>query len=262
MVEPLVLFFAGLGIGALGTLIGAGGGWMIVPLLLIGFHFPPPEAVGTSLTVVFLNAFSGSLAYLRHRRVLVRMGVAFGLATIPGALLGVRLIQHFSSTGFSVLLGVFLLGLAIFLYRGDKIVLFSRYHSAVGGHEDTHSLRSHRMRLGMLVSFLVGLLSSLFGVGGGIVHVPFLILVLGIPVHNATATSQLALAFTSLAGMLGFLWRGQVVIPAAASMGIGVLIGAQMGAQFSQRVGGKPIRRILAALLMVFACRLILRVIY
>jgi uncharacterized membrane protein YfcA len=262
MAEPVVLFLAGIGIGALGTLIGAGGGWMVVPLLLLGFDFDPQNAVGTSLTVVFLNALSGSLAYLGQRRVLIRMALAFGLSTVPGALIGVRLIQHVGSTGFSVLFGVFLLSLAAFLYQGHQLALFSRYQSAAHGHEDIQSLRSPHMRLGILVSFLVGLLSSVFGVGGGIVHVPFLIIVLGLPVHNATATSQLALGITSLTGMLGFLWQGQVVIPAAASMGFGVMIGAQLGAHFSRRVSSQLIRRILAVLLMVFAIRLILRVVY
>jgi hypothetical protein len=262
MVEPLVLFLAGLVVGALGTLIGAGGGWMIVPLLLLGYHFPPQQAVGTSLAVVFLNAVSGSLAYLAQRRVLVRMGVAFGLATIPGALIGVRFVQHVGSTGFSVLFGIFLLSLSIFLYRGNQLAVSSRLRQIRQEGEDIQSLSSHRMRLGILISFLVGLLSSVFGVGGGIVHVPFLIMVLGLPVHNATATSQFALAITSLTGLLGFLWQGQVVIPAAASMGFGVLFGAQVGAQFSRRVGSEPIRRTLAVLLMLSAIRLILRVVF
>jgi len=262
MVEPLVLFLAGLGIGALGTLVGAGGGWMIVPLLLLGFDFPPQEAVGTSLAVVFVSAVSGSIAYLAQRRVLVQMALAFGVATIPGTLIGVRLIQHVGSTGFSVLFGAFLLSLALFLYKGNQVALFSRFHAAGQGHEDIQSLRSPRMRLGILVSFSVGILSSLFGVGGGIVHVPFLILVLGLPVHVATATSQFALAITSLAGMLGFLWQSEVVIPVAASMGLGVLIGAQAGAHFSRRIGSEPIRRTLAVLMMLSAIRLILRVVF
>ena len=83
-----ILFGLGLGIGALGTLIGAGGGWMIVPILLLGYGFAPQQAVGTSLAVVFLNALSGSIAYMAQRRVLYRMGTAFAAATIPGALLG------------------------------------------------------------------------------------------------------------------------------------------------------------------------------
>ncbi len=104
-----ILFGLGLGIGALGTLIGAGGGWMIVPILLLGYGFAPQQAVGTSLAVVFLNALSGSIAYMAQRRVLYRMGTAFAAATIPGALLGAWLVQYLNSKWFSVLFGLFLL---------------------------------------------------------------------------------------------------------------------------------------------------------
>lgn len=258
MLTTFILFASGLGIGGLGTLIGAGGGWMIVPLLLLGFGFTPQQAVGTSLAVVFLNALSGSFAYMVQRRVLYAMGIAFAAATIPGALLGAWLVQYLDSTFFSVLFGIFLLAIALFLHRGQHLLLFQRSRERLGSAR-LQSLRSPMMRLGILVSFLVGVLSSLFGVGGGIIHVPFLIVVLGLPVHTATATSQFVLAITSLTGSLVFLRQGQVYLTAAASMGVGVMIGAQGGAWLSMRLGGEPIRRILAATVAIFAIRMILR---
>jgi len=256
-----ILFGLGLGIGALGTLIGAGGGWMIVPILLLGYGFPPQQAVGTSLAVVFLNALSGSIAYMAQGRVLYRMGTAFAAATIPGALLGAWLVQYLNSKWFSVLFGLFLLFIAAFLLRGQQL-LFRRSAARNVTGAGLQSLRSPVMRLGMLLSALVGILSSVFGVGGGIVHVPFLIVVLGIPVHAATATSHFVLAITSLTGCLTFLSQGQVDLSVAASMGAGVLIGAQGGAILSRRMRGEPIRRILAIALAVFAARLILRIVF
>jgi hypothetical protein len=256
-----ILFGLGLGIGALGTLIGAGGGWMIVPILLLGYGFAPQQAVGTSLAVVFLNALSGSIAYMAQRRVLYRMGTAFAAATIPGALLGAWLVQYLNSKWFSVLFGLFLLCISAFLLRGQQLLFRRSAVRSVPG-VDVQSLRSPVMRLGMLLSALVGILSSVFGVGGGIVHVPFLIVVLGIPVHTATATSHFVLAITSLAGCLTFLSQGQVDLSVAASMGAGVLIGAQGGAVLSGRMRSEPIRRILAIALAVFAARLILRIVF
>ena len=257
MLTTVILFASGVGIGVLGTLIGAGGGWMIVPLLLLGFHFTPQQAVGTSLAVVFLNALSGSLAYMLQGRVLYTMGLAFAAATIPGALLGAGLVQYLSSKWFSVLFGGFLLCVALFLHRGQQLLFVQGRRKEVT--TNLQSLRSPVMRLGILISFLVGILSSLFGVGGGIIHVPFLIVVLGIPVHAATATSHFILAITSLTGSLMFLRQGQIDLTAAASMGLGVLIGAQGGAFLSTRMRGEPIRRLLAAALAIFALRLILR---
>jgi len=256
-----ILFGLGLGIGALGTLIGAGGGWMIVPILLLGYGFAPQQAVGTSLAVVFLNALSGSIAYMAQRRVLYTMGTAFAAATIPGALLGAWLVQYLNSKWFSVLFGLFLLFIAAFLLRGQQL-LFRRSAVRSVTEADLQSLRSPVMRLGMILSALVGILSSVFGVGGGIVHVPFLIVVLGVPVHAATATSHFVLAITSLTGCLTFLSQGQVDLSVAASMGAGVLIGAQGGAVLSRRMRSEPIRRILAIALAVFAARLILRIVF
>lgn len=253
-----VLVGLGVGIGAVGTLIGAGGGWMIVPILLFGYGFSPQTAVGTSLAIVFLNALSGSVAYMVQRRVLYAMGSVFALATIPGALLGVWLVQYLNPEWFSVLFGAFLLFIAVFLHRGHQL-LFRHRESAQRADAEMRSLRSPVIRVGVLLSALVGILSSVFGVGGGIVHVPFLIVVLGLPVHAATATSHFVLAITSLVGSLVFLGHGQVNLSVAASMGVGVLGGAQVGAALSRRMRSEPIRRLLALALAVFAIRLILR---
>ena len=81
----------GLLIGAFGTFIGAGGGFLLVPVLLLAYHFAPADAVGTSLALVFLNAFSGSVAYLRQGRVDIALGWKFAAATIPGAVGGAYL---------------------------------------------------------------------------------------------------------------------------------------------------------------------------
>src|SRR2546422_4283789 len=79
------LVFLGFLVGTFGTLIGAGGGFLLVPLLLLGYHFQPPDAVGTSLALVFLNAASGSFAYLRQRRVDLSLRWEFAAGPPPRA---------------------------------------------------------------------------------------------------------------------------------------------------------------------------------
>lgn len=256
MLQLALLFAAGLGIGTLGTLIGAGGGWMIVPLLLFGLGFTPQRAVGTSLSVVFLNAFSGSVAYMIQRRVLYRMGAAFAIATIPGAMIGAALVQYLESQRFIFLFAVFLLFLSVFLFKGRTVTGRSFRHPSP---EELNSLGSPIMLAGMFLSFLVGVISSLLGIGGGIVHVPFLIVILGLEVHSATATSHFVLAVTSLVGTLIFLYNGHVDLLVAGVMGAGVLLGAQAGAVLSNRMPSDPIRKTLAFAVLVFAVGLILR---
>lgn len=255
----LILFGLGLAIGALGTLIGAGGGWMIVPILLFGYRFPPQVAVGTSLAVVFLNALSGSIAYMLQGRVLYLMGIVFAVATIPGALVGAKLTQSLDLHAFSALFGLFLLAIAAFLFWGDRLFL-GLGRRAVATEAALRSLWSPIIRWGALVSLFVGIVSSLFGVGGGIIHVPFLILILGVPVHAATATSQFVLAITSLTGTVVFWSHDQVQWFHVAGLGTGVLVGAQAGAYLSRRMRSERIRKILAGTLAVFAVKMILRV--
>ena len=246
-------------IGTFGTLIGAGGGFILVPLLLLGYHFPPADAVGTSLSLVFLNALSGSIAYLRQRRVDLALGWRFALATLPGAIGGAYVARSLSSRAFSQAFGAILIVVATFLFFGRTAAPSARAGSrrlvdASGG---THHYRVDVWK-GVVVSLLVGVMSSAFGIGGGIIHVPFLIVVLGLPVHVATATSHFVLSISAFVGALTFLLLGHVDLATFALMGAGVLLGAQVGAHMSIGTSAAIIRRVLAGSLVVVGIRMIL----
>ncbi len=254
-----VLFAAGLAIGSFGTLIGAGGGFLLVPLLLLGYHFDPPDAVGTSLALVFLNAVSGSAAYLRQKRVDLALGVRFAAATIPGAIGGAYLTRALSSSVFSLGFGCLLLAIAGLLLSGIRLrpsarATRRRFSGAAGV---SHEYYVDAWK-GVVVSFLVGVLSTTFGIGGGIIHVPFLIVVLSVPVHVATATSQFVLSVSTFVGALTFLSLGHVRLPTTAVIGAGILIGAQLGARLSVRASPVLIKRVLAASLALVGLRMIL----
>ncbi len=121
------------------------------------------------------------------------------------------------------------------------------------------------MRLGALLSVGVGLLSSFLGIGGGIVHVPLLVTVLGFPTHVATATSHFVLAFMALVATLTHVAAGTfshgVGLRRAAALSVGVVVGAQVGAQLSRRLSGRLIRRLLSAGLVLLGVRLVLSVV-
>jgi uncharacterized protein len=249
----------GLAVGTFGTLIGAGGGFILVPLLLVVYHFPPPDAVGTSLSLVFLNALSGSIAYLRQRRVDLALGWRFALATLPGAVAGAYVTRSLSSRAFGQAFGVVLIIVAVFLFLGRTAPPSARADArhlvdASGG---THHYRVDVWK-GVVVSLAVGVMSSVFGIGGGIIHVPFLIVVLGLPVHVATATSHFVLSISAFVGALTFLALGHVDLPTFALMGAGVLLGAQVGARMSIGTSPEVIRRVLAGSLAVVGVRMII----
>lgn len=256
--EAVLSLILGLLVGAFGTFIGAGGGFLLVPVLLLGYHFAPADAVGTSLSLVFLNALSGTTAYLRQRRVDLSLGWKFAAATIPGAIGGAYLTRALSSRLFSLSFGTLLLVIAALLFSGKSARPSRRARARaivdLGGESHFYAVDVWK---GVLISFLVGLVSSIFGIGGGIIHVPFLIVVLGLPVHIATATSHFVLSISTLVGAATFLALGHVDLSLTALIGAGILVGAQIGARVSTRARPEMIRRILAGSLALVGLRMI-----
>jgi uncharacterized protein len=267
-VTPLAFAgFVALGVvvGAFGTLIGAGGGFLLLPLLIFLYpHDSPAVLTAISLAVVCVNASSGSIAYARMRRVDFRSGIVFAIAGLPGAVLGSMVTHHLDRRTFDPILGaVLLIGALIILLRpttpppvvppadeGRTLIeadgTVHRYHPKTG--------------LGIAISAVVGFISSLCGIGGGIVHVPAMVYLIGFPIHVATATSHFVLAIVALAGVLEHLADGTLApgLVRVAPIALGVLAGAQFGARWSSRVRGKWILRSLALALAAVGIRLIL----
>jgi uncharacterized membrane protein YfcA len=257
MLELLIRLALGIGIGAYGTLIGVGGGFLMVPLLIIAYHFEPSMAAGTSLFFVFFSSLSGTLAYLKQSHVDVKVGLMFTLLTIPGAILGAFIPSHLESNFFNFIFAGILIVVSIYLVlkplrkpeesnpRGyiRKIIDFR-------GREFNYSIHLQR---GFLISFLVGFAKSIFGIGGGIILVPTMISLLGFPVHIATATSYLILVFSSLAGSATHAGLGNVNFEFAIIMGVGAIIGAQIGASISRHTRETAIKKILGLTLLVVA---------
>lgn len=269
MVELLGFLLFGVVVGTYGTLVGAGGGFIIVPILLLVYHATPQQASGTSLAVVFANALSGTLAYVRQRKIDYQTGWRFALATVPGAVAGVYLQTFFSGRFFSALFGVLLLVIALFLnLRPDATR--ATLHRLGGGPlppgfvrrslTDAHGEQydyAFNMRGGLALSFAVGFLSSILGIGGGIIHVPAMVFLFDFPAHLATATSHFVLAATSFVGTAGNLAAGRILYGPAAAMALGAFGGARLGAAISLRVRGTAIVRVLSLALVLVGLRLL-----
>lgn len=266
----VLLCLLGFGVGVFGTLVGAGGGFILTPVLLLVYPSSTPALItAISLIVVFFNAGSGSLAYARQKRVDYRSGAVFALCTLPGSVLGVLVANTVSRPGFDVMMGVALSGLAWWLVRGRGQP--SEDHGGRGVERvivdrDGKEYRYRaNVRLGALFSVGVGFVSSFLGIGGGVVHVPLLVTVLGFPTHVATATSHFVLAWMALVATLTHIATGTfhhaVGLRRAAALSVGVVFGAQLGAMLSQRLSGTVIQRLLAVGLLALGVRLVLSVV-
>lgn len=265
----LAFIVFGLVVGTYGTLIGAGGGFIIVPVLVLLLGWRHEQAVATSLFVVTANAASGSVSYLRQKRVDIITGLQFAAAAIPGAVVGSFFVTALSGPAFNVIFGIVLVLVSSYLMlRPGKpenhVISTARPPGLAGIGWTVRHIVDARGEVydygyprlwGILLSFGVGFMSSILGIGGGIIHVPALVTLFDFPAHIATATSHFILVFTTLTGTITQF--GNVRIGEALSMSAGVIVGAQVGGALSSRVKSRWIVRGLAGALILVGLRLI-----
>ena len=263
--DGIILIIIGLFVGILGTFIGAGGGFLVVPLLLIFYNFSPQHAIGTSMAVVFLNTLSGTFSYIAQKKIDYELAVKFSVFAAPGVIIGALLAQDFSMVLFSLLFTSLLLIMAysllfvrdFYLVCETKAVPEERNVRDSTGELHTYS---PDLSIGFSGSFLIGIVSGLFGIGGGLMHVP-LMNFMGIPMHIATATSHLMIAIASFFGVLAFTGFGSIDISFAVFIGVGTILGAYYGAKIAAVTNADVIKKIIAVILILVALKLIIGVI-
>ncbi|MET1101567.1 MAG: sulfite exporter TauE/SafE family protein [Pyrodictiaceae archaeon] len=210
--------------GFLGTLLGIGGGSIIVPLLvLLGYDI---KVVVPASLVAILGTSIGGLRYLfSHGLVDYKLAITLETASISGALAGVELFGRLSSGRLVAVLAITLILLSFyFAHRGKKIREEPR---RIDG--STRSLS--RLGAALTASFVAGMLSAMLGIGGGVVKVPILVFVLGLAIHSAVATSKLMVGITALTGVIGHMVYGHIDWWLAIALAIGTYLGATVSAR-------------------------------
>lgn len=257
--EYIIFLLLGIGVGTFGTLVGIGGGLILVPFFIFfmsdGCIYPyfktAAQIVGTSLFVVFTNALSGTIAYVRQKRVFYHAAVPFALATLPGAFLGSYAADRFTGKSLDFYYGCFLFCMASLMYWNN-----TRKKDSSAAMEIEPGFTYNRP-LGIICSGGVGFIASMFGIGGGIIHVPLMVYVLGFPTHIATATSQFVLAVSSSIGLVSHAMLGHVIWLPALCIGAGAAMGAQIGARISKQTKPRTILVLLSLAVFAVAVRLI-----
>jgi hypothetical protein len=268
MLELVGLALLGLVIGAYGTVIGAGGGFILVPVLLFLYpDYEPEQLTSISLAVVMANSASGSIAYGRQHRIDYQTGLLFAACSTPAVLAGALVVGYVPVRLFSAMFGVMLLVLAAVAIRGRGAAIRSPVRGPgvvlrrMRDPEGRTYIYAYRIWQGVAISLAVGFISSLFGIGGGVMQVPAMIILLHIPIQYAVPTSQLTLAFmaggaTAVHVISGTLGGDQAV--KAVAVAAGAVPGAQVGALLAQRVKPRMVLLLLGGAILVLGVRLIL----
>ena len=235
-------------IGAYATLIGAGGGFILAPILLLLYPAEKSETIASiSLAVVFFNSLSGSVAYASAKRIDYKTGFVFSAVSIPGAILGALTTPLIPRAIFDVIFGVLMVSSSAFLlyWPGSGRRIQVNIRSGTGS---THYHSRVTLVAGAGICFFIAYLTSLLGVGGGFIEVPALVYLLKFPVHIATATSQFIVAVVSFSGTATHIAAGlfQRGWRRTLALALGVILGAQLGARLSGQLHANWIIRALA----------------
>ena len=241
------LITIGLGAGILGSMLGVGGGIIMVPALTF-LNLPPTQAASTSLIAVMSTSISSTIEYSRQKRIDYALGLEMAACAIPGGVLGAIASEYLPEDTFKLYFGILLILTGLYILYKNYVL---KDHRA--------KRRSLPLQVAVFAaSFGAGVISSLFGVGGGIVFVPSMLLVLGLTMYRAAPTSQLTLMMTAIAGVFTHSVLGHPDYLQAVVLSSGAFVGAQIGARLSRMTKDMLLQRLLAIVLLAVAITLIL----
>jgi uncharacterized membrane protein YfcA len=272
---------AGTGIiaGLLGSMLGVGGGLIIVPILTLALHLPIHIAVGSSLVAIVANACTAAGTYTKSGMTNIKLGLLLETTTIPGAIIGGFAAAYIAPSILSALFGLVLIyvgytmvarkylasdetidDIPVKLDRGNgslSTTLADSYHDQ--NLDKVVNYKVQRTTAGMGMGFFAGLLSSLLGIGGGIIKVPVMHLLMGVPMKAAIATSTLMITLTAATGAFIYQYHGNIQPFIIAPLIIGIVIGSRIGVELTKRTGGVWLRRIFGIFLFFVAILMLLK---
>ena len=255
--------------GLIGSLVGVGGGIIVVPALVLLFGVRIQTAVAASIISVIATSSGAAAVYVRDRITNLRLAMVLEIATTAGALTGATLAAVISGRFLYLLFGIVLSYTAWSMSRrsakrttplppdpwADRLRLHGEFHDRA--HRETVAYRVCRTPLGLTVSYIAGVVSGLLGIGGGVLKVPVMNLAMGIPIKVCTATSTFMIGVTAAASAAVYFMRGDVQPFIAAPVAVGVLLGAKTGSRLLSRLKNNVIRAAFVIVLAITALQML-----
>lgn len=251
----LEVFGISLFAGVVGSLLGLGGGIIVVPALTLLFGLDIRYAIGASIVSVIATSSGAAAAYVRERMTNLRVAMLLELGTTTGALTGAFLAGVLNTNWLYVIFGLMMGYSAVVMLRNghadrtdavpfdawaDKLRLHASYFDKALGQNVVY--RVTHVRLGLGLMFVAGVVSGLLGIGSGALKVPAMDLAMRLPIKVSTATSNFMIGVTAAASAGVYFVRGDIVPFVAAPVAAGVLLGATAGARLLPRLQARSIR--------------------
>ncbi|HEX7101407.1 MAG TPA: sulfite exporter TauE/SafE family protein [Nitrolancea sp.] len=266
------IFLAAIAAGLIGSLVGLGGGVLIVPLLTIGFGLDIRLAIGASIVSVIATSSGAAAAYVRDHLTNVRVGMLLELATSVGAITGALVAVYLNARVLFFLFGIILLFSIVPMIKklgedvpGDvvsdriatRMKLASSYPNRMLG--GTISYNVTQVPLGFGMMYVAGVVSGLLGIGSGALKVLAMDTAMRLPMKVSSATSNFMIGVTAAASAGIYFWRGDVIPIVAAPVALGILVGATVGAKLLVRFQNQTVRKLFLPVLGVVAVEMLLR---
>lgn len=267
----LFIFISAIAAGLLGSLVGLGGGVLIVPILTLVFGLPIYFAIGASIISVIATSSGAAAAYVRDHMTNLRVGMFLEIATTTGAICGAFLAGMLAPELLSVIFGVILLISAAPLIfklgeelpkgvKNDRLANWLKLSSTYPDHRLGHevSYQVSRTPLGLAMMYVAGLISGLLGIGSGTFKVLAMDTMMRLPMKVSTTTSNFMIGVTAAASAGIYFSRGDIPPMVAAPVALGILIGALVGARLLAHLSNKTLRLIFLPVIAAAAIEMIL----
>jgi len=243
MIDQLWLIPLGFVAGVLGSMIGLGGGIIVVPVLTF-VGFPPTLAASNSLFAAFSNATASTISYSKQKRINFGVGLKLGLLAIPGTVLGAIVSTDAAPGIFKILFGTVLVASSAYILVRKKIE-----------NKNPHTgIKITIVAIG--ASFFAGIISSFFGIGGGIIFVPLMVVGMAMAMKTAAPTSQFILLFASASGVVVHSLLGHPDFIQAGLLSVGAFIGGIIGARLSLEIKERYLQFLVSAVIIIAAIKL------
>ncbi len=268
--DPIILtglLVMGMGAGILGALFGLGGGIIFVPVLMLVFGLAPTEAVAISLIGIIAGSVGASTVFVDKGLSNVRLGLLLEITTATGAIIGAMVATYLEEWILMVIFSVIVYISGYRMFRSQEKVVppaedaegryAFRYEDEASGECVDYEVQN--VKGGMALCTAAGMISSMTGVGGGLVKVPLMNLYMHVPMKAASATSSYMIGITAFSGAITYFLGGQVLLEYAAGVAIGAFLGSLAGTILTRRISARHLRKYFSVVVFLMATLVLLQ---